>query len=79
MRAIVIFVIVLYVLLAFVGCLDRDSAIESANDGGREKLNEAILVKPRLGDGSVDIGSGLAANGSLPADRRNDHRRRADS
>ena len=58
MRAIVVTIIVLYVLLAFIGCLDRQRAIESAHGrGGKEKRNEEIGAENRRGvRGSVGVG-----------------------
>jgi hypothetical protein len=66
MKAIVVILIVLYVVLAFVGCLDRNSAIEDAHAGGKEELrNEAVMGNSRNMHRVDDVDSRVANAGSI--------------
>jgi hypothetical protein len=66
MKAIVVILIVLYVVLAFVGCLDRNCAIEDARACGKEELrNEAVMGNSRNVHRVVDVDPGVAIAGSI--------------
>jgi hypothetical protein len=62
MKAVIVFVVVVYLVLAFIGCLDREHAIENA--GGKEKRAQAVLEKRRsCGTDSVrSCGPGVAGS-----------------
>jgi hypothetical protein len=66
MKAFVVILIVVYVVLAFVGCLDRNSAIEDAHASGKEGTRNEAAVDERCGVHRVDdVNSRVANVGSI--------------
>ena len=75
MRGFVLALIVLYVLLSFIGCLDRNNAVQNSRNGGEEKSDEIILGHQRSVRRGLPgrLGRNLAAGGSLATAGGNDH------